>query len=72
MPAFGPINRRRLIRCLKQLGFEGPYAGGNHKYLVKEQLRLVIPNPHQSDISRPLLSKILQQAGITRTEWEAL
>ena len=72
MPPFGPIKRRRLIQCLRQLGFEGLYSGGNHQYLVKDQLRLVIPNPHQSDISRALLSKILQQAGIERTEWEAL
>ena len=72
MPPFGPIKRRRLIQCLKRPGFEGPYSGGNHQYLVKDQLRLVIPNPHQSDISRALLGKILQQAHITRAEWEGL
>ena len=30
MPKFGAIKRSELIRCLKKLGFEGPYAGGNH------------------------------------------
>jgi hypothetical protein len=50
MPSFGPISRKELIRCLKVLGFEGPYAGGKHQYMVKVQLKLRIPNPHQADI----------------------
>lgn len=51
MPAFGPVSRNDLIRYLRNLGFEGPYSGGRHQYMVKEQLKLVIPNPHQGDIS---------------------
>ncbi|MFT5369031.1 MAG: putative RNA binding protein YcfA (HicA-like mRNA interferase family) [Candidatus Latescibacterota bacterium] len=72
MPPFGPIKRRRLIQYLRELGFEGPFSGGNHQYMVKAQLRLFIPNPHESDIDRGLLNKILQQADITRSEWENL
>lgn len=72
MPHFGPIKRRRLIRYLKELGFEGPYAGGKHEYMVKGELRLTLPNPHQSDIGRDLLARILRQAGIDRDEWEQL
>lgn len=34
--------------------------------------RLTIPNPHQSDISKALLAKILRQAEISRDEWEEL
>jgi len=29
MPLIGPISRQRLIRYLRQLGFDGPYSGGN-------------------------------------------
>jgi len=72
MPPLGPIKRRRLIQYLRQLGFEGPYSGGNHQFMVKGHQRLMIPNPHQGDISRALLGKILQQADIDRAEWEAL
>lgn len=72
MPTFGPIKRGDLIRNLKKLGFEGPFSGGSHQYIVKGQLKLFIPNPHQGDISRPLLSKILKQAGIAKEEWEQL
>ena len=70
MPPFGPIKRRDLIRALRRLGFEGPYAGGNHQFMVKDALKLYIPNPHGGDISRPLLAKILKQAGISKDEWE--
>ncbi|HFE66962.1 MAG TPA: type II toxin-antitoxin system HicA family toxin [Chloroflexi bacterium] len=72
MPPFGPVKRRKLIQNLRKLGFEGPYSGGNHQFMVKGDLRLVIPNPHKGDISRALLSRILKQAGITREEWERL
>jgi hypothetical protein len=39
---------------------------------VKGELRLVLPNPHQGEIGRELLARILRQAGMTRTEWEKL
>jgi predicted RNA binding protein YcfA (HicA-like mRNA interferase family) len=72
MPTFGPIKRKDLVRHLKMLGFEGPYSGGKHQYLIRGELRLTIPNPHQGEISKALLSRILRQAEITRQEWEAL
>jgi predicted RNA binding protein YcfA (HicA-like mRNA interferase family) len=72
MPAFGPIKRKDLIDYLKQSGFAGPYSGGKHQYMVKGQLRLAIPNPHQAEIGRELLARILRQAGIEREDWEQL
>lgn len=72
MPRFGPIDRRDLIRYLRQLGFDGPHSGGNHQYMVRGTTRLMIPNPHRGDIGRGLLSRILQQAQISREEWERL
>jgi predicted RNA binding protein YcfA (HicA-like mRNA interferase family) len=41
-------------------------------YMVREQLRVVIPNPHQGDIGVGLLARILRQAGVSREEWEAV
>ncbi|WP_255264336.1 hypothetical protein [Desmonostoc muscorum] len=40
--------------------------------MVKDELRLIIPNPHEGDISKSLLAKILKQAQVSRDEWEAL
>jgi predicted RNA binding protein YcfA (HicA-like mRNA interferase family) len=72
VPAFGPIKRSDLIRNLRKLGFEGPYTGGKHQYMVRGEVRVVLPNPHQGDISRDLLAQILRQAGISREEWVEL
>ena len=72
MPRFGPIARTELIQLLRQLGFRGPYSGGKHQFMVREQLRLRIPNPHRVDIGRNLLRAILREAGISLTEWENL
>jgi predicted RNA binding protein YcfA (HicA-like mRNA interferase family) len=72
MPAFGSIKRKDLIRTLKQAGFNGPHAGGKHEFMVKGNLRLTLPNPHQGEINKDLLSRILKQAGISRDEWEEL
>ena len=35
-------------------------------------LTLTIPNPHRGDIGRDLLKRVLDQAGISRDEWERL
>lgn len=72
MPPFGPITRRDLVRCLREMGFDGPYSGGKHAFMVKGDLTLTIPNPHKGDIGRDLLTRILRQAGISRREWEQL
>jgi predicted RNA binding protein YcfA (HicA-like mRNA interferase family) len=57
MPRLGPIKRKDLVRYFKELGFEGPYW---------------LPNPHEGDIGRDFLARILRQASIERDEWDAL
>jgi predicted RNA binding protein YcfA (HicA-like mRNA interferase family) len=72
MPAFGPVSRKDLVRRLLKMGFEGPYSGGKHQFMLKGNLTLTILNPHKKEIGRELLSRILRQAGISRKEWERL
>ena len=72
MPRIGPIKRKELIRFLRILGFEGPYSGGKHQFMIKGETTLRIPNPHQSDIGKELLARILRQAGVDRDTWESL
>ena len=50
-------------------GFDGPYLGGKHPYMIKGDLVLTIPNPHSEDISVDLIVRIIRQAGIPREEW---
>jgi predicted RNA binding protein YcfA (HicA-like mRNA interferase family) len=72
MPKPGPISRRKLIAYLQDSGFVGPYQGKRHEFMVRGNVRLIIPNPHRGDISEAFLRQILRQAGITRQQWEAL
>lgn len=72
MPPVKPIKRNDLVRYLKQIGFSGPYVGGKHQFMIKDKLRLTIPNPHESEIGINLLNKILKQAEISKEDWENL
>jgi len=67
-----PIALRKLINKLKLFGFDGPYSGGRHLFMIKGNLKLHIPNPHHGDITASLLAEILRQAGIDSQEWNSL
>ncbi len=55
---------------MQQLGFDGPFSGGRHEFLLRSDRRLILPNPHRGDISVDLLARLLDEAGVTRQEWE--
>ena len=69
MARLGPLSWGESVRRLRELGFEGPYAGGRHPQMRRGELTLVLPNPHAGDIGVGLLVRILRQAGVTREEW---
>jgi len=64
-----PVSWQELVTGLRRLGFDGPFQGGKHPYMIKGNLVLTIPNPHRTQISIDLISHILKQAGITREKW---
>ncbi len=64
-----PVSRRVLIRKLKKLGFYGPYAGGRHQFMERDDFRLIIPNVHGDDIGIKLLKLILKQAEIPESDF---
>ena len=66
------ISWRKLVRNFRKLGFDGPYSGGRHLFMVKRKLKVRIPNSHQGDISKHLLAEILRQAEITPKEWNEI
>lgn len=70
MPHWGPTKRRDLVAALKRLGFTGPFSGGKHQFMVREEVVLTIPNPHKADIGVGLLAVVLKQAGVSKREWE--
>lgn len=64
-----PVSWIELVKRLRKLGFDGPYQGGKHPYMMKDNRVLTIPNPHRNEIGVDLLTRILKRAGITREEW---
>jgi len=44
------LSHRELVIKFRKLGFDGPYSGGRHLFMVKGALRVRIPNPHGKDI----------------------
>lgn len=67
-----PISWRKLVQRLQKLGFDGPFSGGRHFFMVRGTLKLHIPNPHTGDISKHLLAEILRQADISHDQWNTL
>jgi predicted RNA binding protein YcfA (HicA-like mRNA interferase family) len=72
MPPFGPIKRADLIYYLRKAGFEDPKPGRKHAYMKRGSVKVRIPNPHEGDVSKDLLRRILRDALISREEWEKL
>ena len=69
MASLSPVSHRELVRRLRKIGFVGPLPGGKHLFMVRDELRLAIPNPHRGEIGPALLSRILKQAGVERDVW---
>ena len=69
MARLSPVTYNELVKRLKELGFEGPFAGGKHPQMRRGNRTLIIPSPHKGEISIGLLARILKQAGVSREEW---
>jgi hypothetical protein len=76
MSQWSPCKRNEFIRRLRRLGFDGPYSGSKHQFLVLENHRLTVPtNP---EYSVPQLRMMLHEAGeilgreITLIEWNKI
>lgn len=61
---------RKLVQKFRRLGFDGPFSGGRHLFMARDELKVRIPNLHRGDISKHLISEILRQAGISHEEWD--
>ncbi len=66
------ISRADLIKKMKFFGFSGPFSGGRHQFMAKDNLKVRIPNPHSKDISRGLLVEIIKQADIAKEDWDRI
>jgi len=76
MAAWRPLKRRDFIRKLRALGFNGPFSGTRHQFMVMGQHRQTIPT--NSEYSVPQVRLLLRQVvailerPVSLEEWSAL
>ena len=76
MSPWQPCKRRDFIRRLRKIGFDGPFSGTKHQFMIYEQHRLAIPSNIQYSI--PQLRMMIQEVeeiighGLTSDEWNNL
>jgi hypothetical protein len=76
MSPWTPCKRSDFIRRLKRLGFEGPFSGTRHQFLIFGQHRLAVPS--NSEYSVPQLKMMLREIEeilgrqVSLEEWDAL
>jgi predicted RNA binding protein YcfA (HicA-like mRNA interferase family) len=61
MSRWVPCKRRDFIRRLQKLGFDGPYSGTRHQFMVYEQHRMAIPS--NAEYSVPQLRMMIREVG---------
>ncbi|MBU1297888.1 MAG: type II toxin-antitoxin system HicA family toxin [Bacteroidetes bacterium] len=76
MSPWSPCKRRDFIRRLRKLGFDGPFVGTRHHFMVYKEHRLTIPSNREYSI--PQLRMMIQETEsilerkITVEEWNNL
>lgn len=75
MAAWRPLKRRDFIRKLRALGFDGPFSGTRHQFMVLAQHRQTIPT--NSEYSIPQLRMLVRQVesilgrSVSLEEWNS-
>lgn len=76
MSRWTPCKRRDFIRRLRQLGFDGPFSGTRHQFMVYAQHRLAIPSNAEYSVPqlRMMIHEVEEIVGrkITVEEWNLL
>ena len=76
MSQWHPCKRRDFIKRLRRFGFEGPYSGTRHQFMVYNNQRLAIPSTIEYSVPqlRMMLNEVKGIMGreITVDEWNNL
>ena len=76
MAAWRPLKRREFVRKLRALGFDGPFSGTRHQFMILGQHRQTVPP--NSEFSVPQIRMLLRQVEsilgrkLTLDEWDIL
>jgi hypothetical protein len=76
MRRWRPCKRNVFIKRLRELGFNGPYSGTRHQFMVYKEYRLAIPSNPEYSIPqlRMMLHEVEEVLGraIQVEEWNKL
>jgi hypothetical protein len=76
MAAWRPLKRRDFIRRLRALGFDGPFSGTRHQFMIMGQHRQTIPTNSEYSVAqvRLLLRQVesILERPVSLEEWSAL
>ena len=76
MSRWTPCKRSEFIRRLRKLGFDGPYSGARHQFMVYQQHRLAVPS--NEEYSVPQLRMMIREVevilgrSVAIEEWNGL
>jgi hypothetical protein len=76
MAGWRPVKRSDFIRKLRALGFDGPYSGTRHQFMIYGQHRQTIPT--NAEYSVPQIRLLLRQVEsilarpVSLEEWNSL
>ena len=59
MSRWSPCKRHEFVRRLRKLGFEGPYSGTKHQFMLFQNNRLTIPS--NKEYSVPQFKMMLKE-----------
>jgi hypothetical protein len=76
MSRWTPCKRRDFLKKLRKLGFEGPFSGTRHQFLVLGNHRLAVPSNEEYSVPqlRMMLREVQEVLGreIGLEEWVRL
>ena len=76
MAQWEPCKSRVFIKRLKNLGFDGPYSGTRHRFMIYKNHRMAIPSNKEYSIPqlRMMLSEVerIIEQKLNADEWNSL
>ena len=66
MSRWTPCKRREFLRKIRSFGFDGPFSGTRHQFMVYQQHRLAIPS--NEEFSVPQLRLLLREVELRSEE----
>ncbi|MBI5326382.1 MAG: type II toxin-antitoxin system HicA family toxin [Ignavibacteriae bacterium] len=71
-----PCKRRDFINKLRKLGFDGPFSGSKHQFMIFQNHRLAIPSNDEYSIHQVKIMvrevQLITGKEIKNEEWENL